>query len=147
MENDEVISSVAGTIDLAPTFERWAGLARDTRRDGRPLTPLLHGRTVAGWRRALLIEHSDAGVRIGDPDGQGWAQGKPSSYAALRTRWTTYVEYDNGDREFYNRRRDPYELHNRAGRLSHAQLKRFSDALAAYRRCAGASACQAAGEI
>jgi N-acetylglucosamine-6-sulfatase len=139
--------ALAGTVDLAPTFERWAGVSRDAHRDGRPLTPLLRGGRVARWRRALLIEHSDAGVRTGDPDGQGWAQGKPPSYDALRTRWTTYVEYENGDREFYDRRHDRHELHNRAGRLSAEQLARLSAALASYRRCAGASACQAAGEI
>ena len=142
-----VSSALAGTVDLAPTFERWAGVTHDPERDGRPLTPLLRGERPRGWRRALLIEHSDAGVRTGDPDGQGWAQGKPPSYGALRTRWTTYVEYDNGDREFYDRRHDRYELHNRAARLSPARQARLSAALARYRRCAGSAACQAAGEI
>jgi arylsulfatase A-like enzyme len=139
--------ALVGTVDLAPTFEDWARVAPDARRDGRPLTPLLHRRRPSGWRRALLIEHSEAGVATGDPDAQGWAQGRPPSYAALRTRWTTYVEYANGDREFYDRRHDRFELHNRAGRLSSAQLARLSAALKRYRHCAGASACTGAGQI
>ena len=53
----------------------------------------------------------------------------------------------NGDVEFYDRRHDRYELHNRAARLSPARRARLSAALARYRRCAGASACQAAGEL
>ena len=84
-------------------------------------------------------------MRPGDPDAQGWAEGKPDSYTALRTRHMTYVEYANGDREFYDRRHDPYELHNRAAQLSPARRARLSAALARYRGCHGASDCFAAG--
>jgi N-acetylglucosamine-6-sulfatase len=142
-----VSRALTGTVDLAPTFERWARLARDAGRDGHSLTPLLHRGQPRDWRRALLIEHTDADVVSGDPDAQGWAQGRPPSYSALRTHWTTYVEYENGDREFYDRRRDPYELHNRAARLTSAQRARLSAALARYRRCHGALSCWAAGGI
>jgi N-acetylglucosamine-6-sulfatase len=68
----------------------------------------------------------------------------PSSYAALRTRHTTYVEYANGDREFYDRRHDPGELHNRAARLTRARRAGLSAALARYRHCRGAADCWAA---
>jgi N-acetylglucosamine-6-sulfatase len=83
----------------------------------------------------------------GDPDAQGWANGKPPSYTALRTRWTTYVEYANGEREFYNRRHDRFELHNRAGRLTAAHQARLSAALDRYRHCAGVSSAWAAGDF
>jgi N-acetylglucosamine-6-sulfatase len=138
-------SALAGTVDLAPTFERWAGVPADPGRDGRSLNPVLRGRSPARRRRALLVEHTGIDVVIGDPDAQAWRQGKPISHSALRTRATTYVEYANGDREFYDRRHDPAELHNRAGRLGRARLARLHAALAAYRRCRGANACLAAG--
>src|SRR4051794_33456877 len=86
-------AALAGTVDLAPTFERWAGLPADGSRDGRALAPLLRARAPRHWRRALLIEHFDDRVVTGDPDAQGWAQGRPATYAALRTRWLTYVQY------------------------------------------------------
>jgi N-acetylglucosamine-6-sulfatase len=140
-------SAVTGTVDLAPTFEDWARLPVDRGRDGRSLRPLLGGRRPRHWRRALLIEHTDDAVRPGDPDAQGWAEGKPESYTALRTRRMTYVEYANGDREFYDRRHDPFELHNRAAQLSPARSARLSAALARYRGCHGAVACQAAGRL
>ena len=117
-------SALTGTVDLAPTFEAWAHAPADPRRDGRSLTPLLDGRTPKRWRRALLIEHTNPGTVAGDPDIQQRAEGVPSSYTALRTRHTTYVEYANGDREFYDRRRDPGELHNRAARLTRSQRAR-----------------------
>jgi arylsulfatase A-like enzyme len=139
-----VTRALAGTVDLAPTFEHWAQAPRDPARDGRSLSAILRGRRPQRWRTALLIEHTDGGVVAGDPDAQGWAQGKPSSYTALRTRRTTYVEYANGDREFYDRRHDPAEVNNRAGRLGRARLARLHAALARFRRCRGAGECWAA---
>jgi arylsulfatase A-like enzyme len=136
-------SALTGTVDLAPTFEAWAHAPADPRRDGRSLTALLDGgRPPKRWRRALLIEHTDPGAVAGDPDIQGWAQGMPSTYTALRTRHTTYVEYANGDREFYDRRRDPGELHNRAHGLTRARRAGLSAALARYRHCRGAADCR-----
>jgi arylsulfatase A-like enzyme len=117
----------------------------DRTRDGRPLAPLLHGAHPRSWRRALLVEHFDDRVVSGDPDLQGWSEGRPSTYAALRARWWTYVQYADGEREFYDRRRDPGELHNVADRLSPARLARLSAALARYRECRGEQQCRAAG--
>ena len=138
-------SALTGTVDLAPTFESWAGANADPTRDGRSLVPLLRGHRPRHWRRALLVEHTHSGAVAGDPDIQGWASGKPGTYAALRSRLWTYVEYANGDREFYDRRRDPAELVNRAARLTRSQRARLSAAMNRYRRCAGAIACWAAG--
>jgi arylsulfatase A-like enzyme len=135
-------SALAGTVDLAPTFEAWAGAPQSARRDGASLVPLLSERRLRAWRRALLVEHTHPGVVRGDPDVQGWAAGKPSSYAALRTRRFTYVEYANGQRELYDRRRDPGERRNVASRLRRARLRAM---LARYRRCRGRRACWAAG--
>ena len=138
-------AALVGTVDLAPTFEDWAGAPVDARRDGRSLARHLTGRRVAGWRQALLIEHAEPRIRAGDPDVQGWAMGLPSTYTALRTRHTTYVEYENGDRELYDRRRDPAELDNRAARISAARLARLHAKLERYRRCDGAASCWNAG--
>jgi arylsulfatase A-like enzyme len=139
-----VSSALAGTVDLAPTFEAWARAPRARGRDGRSLLGVLAGRTPRSWRRALLIEHTHPGVVRGDPDVQGWAEGKPSSYRALRTRRFTYVEYANGERELYDRRRDPGELRNIAGRLSRARRARLHGWLARYRACRGARQCRLA---
>jgi N-acetylglucosamine-6-sulfatase len=81
----------------------------------------------------------------GDPDIQGWAMGMQNSYDALRTPNITYVEYENGDREFYDRRSDPAELVNRAATLSPEARSQLSAALDRYRHCRGAAQCWAAG--
>ena len=62
--------------------------------------------------------------------------GMPNSYRALRTANITYVEYENGDREFYDRRTDPAEVFNRAPLLTgedQARLSARSSATAAAR--------------
>jgi arylsulfatase A-like enzyme len=142
-----VSRALTGTVDLAPTFEDWAGRAPDARRDGRSLAPLLDGTPPQRWRRALLVEHTERRSTARDPDSQGWAAGPPVSYTALRTAWKTYVEYADGDREYYDRRSDPFELHNRVRQLSPWRLARLSAALARYRRCHGATECRAAGRV
>ena len=139
-------SWLAGTVDLAPTFEDWAGRRRaHPRRNGRSLVGVMQGRQPKRWRRALLVEHAHPRLMPGDADIQGWAMGMPNSYDALRTPNITYVEYENGDREFYDRRSDPAELVNRAATLSPEARSQLSAALDRYRHCRGAAQCWAAG--
>jgi hypothetical protein len=59
----------------------------------------------------------------------------------MRTRGFLYVEYDDGEREFYDLRRDPFELHNIAGRLTHRQRARLHRELQAIKRCHGGASC------
>jgi N-acetylglucosamine-6-sulfatase len=72
--------------------------------------------------------------------------GMPNSYTALRTVNTTYVEYENGDREFYDRRTDPAEIVNRAASLTGEEQARLSAALRRYRRCKDARRCWSTGQ-
>ena len=65
----------------------------------------------------------------------------------MRTPGLLYVEYSDGERELYDLRRDPFELHNLAGTLTSAQLARLHDGLGALELCHGAGACWAAGHV
>jgi N-acetylglucosamine-6-sulfatase len=99
------VGSTSGKLvlnnDLAPTFARIAGLALPSYVDGRSLLPVW-GRNGAAWRTAILNERS---VEVANPI---------PAYRAAITRRYTYVEYDTSDseKEFYNRKNDPYELVN-----------------------------------
>ena len=103
-------------MDLAPTFAEWAGAEAPDYVDGRSLTPLFSG-TSGEWRSRLLFELSSrqffAGVRTSD--GQ------------------VYVEHDNGEKEYYDLSRDPYQL--RSDPSSAPQGLRES--LDALKTCAG----------
>lgn len=106
-------------VDLAPTILDLAH-ARPLRvMDGLSLLPLL-AHPLRHWRAALLLESGPNRVF-------------PATYAAVRTPRYLYVEYNTGDHELYDLRRDPYELTNRYGdptmRAVRARLHRLLDRL------------------
>jgi N-acetylglucosamine-6-sulfatase len=112
--------------DLAPTILEAAGAVPAGRvPDGRSLFPLLRDRGLA-WGRELLVE--------GAPGFQAVA------YAALRNDRFVYAEHDNGERELYDLRRDPYQLENAIGLRRYAGVEaRLAERLASLATCAGRS--------
>jgi arylsulfatase A-like enzyme len=135
------VATLAASIDLAPTFERIAHARAPIRRDGAALLPIWHGRAApAGWRGGVLIEHHGRTPR-GDPDAQPANSGIPPTYEAIRTLSSLYVEYSNGEREYYDLRVDPYQLHNRAGWAPVSVLRPLRVALHALERCRGRRGC------
>jgi N-acetylglucosamine-6-sulfatase len=89
-------------IDLASTIAELAGVPPGRPQDGRSLVPLLHGKSPA-WRVDFLEEYR------GQPLLRA---GGPPRFKAVHDRRFLYVEYDNGWRELYDHRVDPYELNN-----------------------------------
>ena len=126
---------VAENVDLAETFAAIAG--GHMQGDGRSLLPLLHGRATRHWRTAALVEHKGGLLSVLDPDFQPSASGSPTSYEAIRTRGFIYVEYADGEREYYDLRRDPFELNNIAYQLSAARLRHLHHELARITSCRG----------
>jgi hypothetical protein len=59
------------------------------------------------------------------------------SYDALRTKDFLYVEYANGDREYYDLRTDPDELSNVIGELSLRRTFLLHRWLESMRTCHG----------
>ncbi len=98
------------------------------------------------------------GTEMEDVDGvsllEEWAReyvpietsGGKEGYWALRGEHELYVEYDNGEREFYDYLTDPWELDNLLAdwdglvpALDPSTAKNLSARLAAFRACAGAT--------
>jgi arylsulfatase A-like enzyme len=93
--------------DFAPTFADLAGVTPPSFVDGKSLTPLLDTNppTVKNWRTGILTENW-----------QTEAEGETSdaaNYKALRTKSFFLIRYANGERELYDMRQDPYQLHSR----------------------------------
>jgi N-acetylglucosamine-6-sulfatase len=132
-------AKLAENVDLAETFAAIAGTHIDG--DGRSMLSLWRGASPGDWRNAALVEHRGPRLSVLDPDYQQPASGSPTTYEAIRTRSFLYVEYADGEREFYDLRRDPLELDNIAPYLTRRQLRLLHAELRALRRCHGAVAC------
>jgi N-acetylglucosamine-6-sulfatase len=91
------VDALALNIDVAPTIADLAGVD-PPRHDGRSLVPLLTGNPEA-WRDRFVVEFL------------GYAPGVPP-YSGIRTDRYLYVEYENGWRELYDLRFDPWQLRN-----------------------------------
>lgn len=142
-----VSRAIVQNVDLAPTFEQLAGLTPDPDQDGASIVGLLHGRTAARWRTLALVEHhgADFAYYRHDPDWQPKSGGVIPTYDALRGAQFTYVRYANGEREYYDRSVDPYEVNNIAGQLSAEQINTLDSWLNALTTCSGSAECWAAG--
>jgi N-acetylglucosamine-6-sulfatase len=141
------VHQIAQNTDLAPTFVQLAGGTPDSAIDGHSLVPLLRDGTPTTWPTAALVEHRGPRFGIGDPDLQSDV---PTRYTALRISSprteAVYVEYTDGEREYYDIARDPFELRNVVDRLTPAREAQLHAALARLRNCHDAQACwRAAG--
>jgi N-acetylglucosamine-6-sulfatase len=132
-------------IDLAKTFTQLGGT--DLPSDGHSLVPLLAGAAPGDWRNAVLVEHHGPDVSTADPDAQTGESGNPTTYEAMRTPGFLYVEYRDGEREFYDLRNDPNELSNLAGSLSPPQLMALHAELANLLSCHNGPDCWTAGHV
>ncbi|RAY14234.1 sulfatase [Actinomadura craniellae] len=132
------VSALTQNTDLAPTFQELAGTPVGPRVDGRSLVPFLRGRPVTGWRQGALIEHFDPVISPTDPDRHRRLAGYPTPHRALRTENELYVEYDGGEREYYDLVRDPHQLDNAIGRLPPERQLALSQMMYALYKCSGA---------
>ncbi len=138
-------TAMAENIDLAKTFSAIGGTSLPG--DGRSLLPLIGGSRPADWRNAILVEHHGPDRSGSDPDYQQPAAGDPRSYEAMRTHRYLYVEYNSGEREFYDLRVDPFELNNLAGTLTAQERVVLHNALHAMEACHGGPACWSAMHV
>jgi N-acetylglucosamine-6-sulfatase len=135
------VRQMTENVDLCPSFEELAGSPVPPSVDGHSLVALLHGRRARGWRKEVLVEHHGRVLDRGDPDLPTSGSGNPPSYEAIRTKHSLYVEYVTGEREYYDLRRDPFELHNLAATLSRARLRRLHRTLLEIEACHGGRSC------
>ncbi len=122
-----------GHIDLVPTFLDLAGAKTPHFVDGKSFAPLLKDPAAHDerqWQPGILIEN---------------VHGKHSAvldldleYDALRRFSDVYVEWANGDREYYDLAKDPYQLENSWTTLEPTRKKELASSLAMLADCAGA---------
>ena len=137
--------AMSENTDLASTFTAMGGTSLSS--DGVSLLPILHGSPPANWPNAILVEHHHPVPSLYDPDLQAPVSGNPPSYEAIRTKSFLYVEYVDGEREYYDLRTDPFELHNLAGSLSPTQRAQLHAELMRMENCHTSTTCWAAEHV
>jgi arylsulfatase A-like enzyme len=139
------LSQIVQNVDLAPSFAELAGALPPLTPDGRSFVPLLRSDAAAssdaGWRRAALIEHRHPTADSADPDLPELFSANPPSYVAMRTKTALYVEYEGGERSFYDLVHDPFELMNVAKVVSATTLRQLHDILQGMVACKGTQSC------
>jgi arylsulfatase A-like enzyme len=154
--NDRIVEN----IDLCPTFAELAGTPAPPSADGHSLVPLLKGQFVSSWRNVALVEHVGPDLAPADavgPDDDytmaGWAAVvptrpvEPNSYEAIRMTDAVYIEYQDGETEYYDLALDPFEQNNAVAKLSAAQLQLFHDTVSNIKSCHNATECWAAQKM
>jgi arylsulfatase A-like enzyme len=119
----QVIAHPVLNIDLAPTFAELARISIPDSVDGRSFAPLLRASPpgLDQWRSDFLLEHFAEGVS-----------------SALRTADVLYAELESGELEFYDMRKDPYQVDSLHRKVDRSVLEPFSRRLAALANCRGA---------
>ena len=137
---------MAENIDLAKTFTAIGGTTLPS--DGHSLLALLHGDDAARLAQRDPGRASGARpARSATPTSSRRASGNPPSYEAMRTHNFLYVEYADGEREYYDLRTDPFELDNLAPYMPAALLAELHSELLAMERCHNGVACWAAMHV
>jgi arylsulfatase A-like enzyme len=131
------VDAFAANVDLAPTFAALGEAKAPHFVDGRSLEPVLHGKSESDPRSAVLVEQYTNGGR------PGRGGGVPPTYAAIRTDRYIYVEYVSGDRQLYDLRADPDQLHNIVGTADPKIVRDLAKQLSALKSCKG-EGCRAA---
>jgi len=121
----EVDAPVAN-VDLAPTLAALAGAEPSVPFDGRSLYPVAMAPPDEGEeQRAILLEN-------------GPTQPQAPHFEGIRVDGWTYVEWDTGELELYDREADPSQLESLHLSPDHAEVRaQLAEALDLLRGCEG----------
>ncbi|KAA0279352.1 MAG: hypothetical protein EDM79_04365 [Chloroflexi bacterium] len=135
-----LVSQMTANIDIAYTVAEIAGVEPPFFMDGRSFLPLLSGEQVP-WRDGLLLEfgyidEEESPDAPGDIETDNALVGvRGGAFRGIRGEDYVYVEYANGEIEFYDLSADPYQLENLSGRLSAETLEALHAKLEALKYC------------
>ena len=74
----------------------------------------------------------------------GGRSGNPTTYEAIRGSSRVYVEYTDGEKEYYDRATDPDELHNVCASLPADRKASLHAMVSGLQNCRDAASCSAA---
>lgn len=148
------VDAFVENLDLAPTLAQLAGATLPVPPDGRSIVPLLRKpqKPPATWRLLVFLEQfsfietpEDAESVLEPADEAG--NPEHVTHLGLRTSTYKFVEYANGELEYYDLVEDPFELENLAGMLNAERVQRLRERLQAMSTCSGRGCRELEGEL
>jgi N-acetylglucosamine-6-sulfatase len=140
---DRRSKALVGNIDLAPTILDATPARSRIRLDGRSILPFARDVSLRSLR-PLLHETGGMGAqgRHKSEEGAKGEQPKVPAWRAVRTTRWLFVDYEGGQRELYDLRRDPAQLNSLSGDPRYrVRLRTLRRILADLSSCKG-RACQ-----
>jgi N-acetylglucosamine-6-sulfatase len=98
----ETNGDLIGNHDIAPTLARMGGANVPAFVDGRSFLPLAKDH-ASTWARTALLSGRETDAVPSD------------TWEMLRMGGSNYTRYEDGEKEYYDLRLDPYQLHNALG--------------------------------
>lgn len=119
---------LVGHVDLTPTLVDLARATPTIPSDGMSFSRLIaQPRSPApSWRSEILIEGFGGGAPLRIP-----------RYAALRAQDSIFIQNNQGEREYYDLRKDPHQLSNTVSALPPKTVEEIAARLTRLRDCAG----------
>ncbi len=116
-------------IDIMPTVVELGGGELPANLDGKSFAALLKNPSSVeeeDWREAVLIENWETRIlHAGEYN---------TANTALRFHDTVYVEWANGSPEFYDLKKDPYQVENQYQALDLVKKKQLTELMRVYRK-------------
>jgi N-acetylglucosamine-6-sulfatase len=128
-------TALVNHTDLMPTTCAIAGIRSSSLDvDGRSMLTNFGRRTFSGWRKRMLVSGSnDVGPEMNpggsnDPSGRWWL---------LREGRTAFILRENGTKELYRMKWDPYQERSKARAAKRTLIERLTDTVKAMRAAGG----------
>lgn len=123
-------------VDLLPTMLDLAGRPVPMSTDGQSFAGLIDADPDNDvFRSAVLVEHWTTVANQRNALGQ--VVDVDFAYSVLRGPGYSYIEWDNGEREYYDLVLDPFQLENSYDQLSSRKRAELAAALEKLRSCTG----------
>jgi N-acetylglucosamine-6-sulfatase len=131
--------ALVGNVDVTPTILDATGARARLRQDGRSILPFARDTRLRSLR-PLLHETGGNGAagRGRKEEGAKGLQPRVPAWRAVRTTRWLFVDYEGGQRELYDLKRDPEELHSLSGDPRfRVRLRTLRRILGDLSRCSG----------
>lgn len=123
-------AGLVGNHDIAPTIADMANVGTPAFVDGRSVMPLATG-AATGWSRTAILSIRETN------------QDPPALWSALRMQTQKYIRFQNGGREYYDLKTDPYEVKSSPHSVTAETRAYWEERMGRIGSCGGAE-CQAA---